>query len=56
LVKIWDEELANMNFDSIPIKDKPLKTEELQVYLRNELRAFEVSFTLLKRELSELRK
>jgi len=31
LVKIWDEELSNLNFDSIPIKDKPLKTEELQV-------------------------
>lgn len=31
LVKVWDEELSNLNFDSIPIKDKPLKTEELQV-------------------------
>lgn len=55
-VKLWDDELSNLNFDSIPIKDKPIKIEELQVYLKNELKAFELSFTFLKREVSELRK
>jgi len=31
IVKVWDEELSNLNFDSIPIKEKPIKVEEIQV-------------------------